>query len=371
MSKHLNCGYPFDSIFVDTKLNVSFCCAGQIALGNLNETPIHDIMHGPLAREVRAGQFTDEGHAYCSSCANLMNKGVASQRMEIRPDDDRTFTPDYYKLKRIDIRWGNTCNLSCNYCMPYFSSKWASILGNTDYRPISSTVERQVFEFIQENYDTVTDLMLLGGEPFLQKQNERLLDLLPNRSICLISNLSSVIETNSIASRLMNESFVEWGVSFENVGDKFEYVRHGASWEVVEKNLQLLKEHKKKVNLFPLYCVYSAFDLVALYDMVIGNGYVKAINWQFLTTPALDVCNLSDDLRKLAVEEIDLVTQKYPDAPGIDVLNALRQTIIESPLISKNKNLLKFTDKIENHMFKKKPFSELWSDIYPNLTCPS
>ena len=367
MNKHLNCVYPFEAVFVDTRMDVSFCCAGTEPLGNLKETSIKDILNGKLASDIRAGQFTDDGHSYCSSCVHLMNKGVSSQRMEIIPDPNKNLTPDYFKLKRIDIRWSNTCNLSCNYCMPYFSSRWATILGTKEFHPISSNIENQVFEFIEENLETATDLMLLGGEPFLQKQNEKLLDLLPNRSICLITNLSISIENNSIAQRLMKEPYVEWGVSFENIGDKFEYVRHGASWETVKNNLQILKKHNKKVNLFPLYCVYSAFDLVELYDNVIGTGYVDHIEWQLLTTEELDVFNLSVELRKLAINEIDLCIAKYSNAPGIDIISSLRTTLLQSITNNTNKNseFIKWTHDLENTQMKKeKSFSELWDDIY-------
>lgn len=370
MSKHLNCVYPFEAVFVDTRMDVSFCCAGKEPLGNLKDTTLKEILNGKLASDIRAGQFTDEGHSYCSSCVNLMNKGVSSQRMEIVPDPNKNLTPDYFKLKRIDIRWSNTCNLSCNYCMPYFSSKWATILGTKEFHPISSNIENQVFEFIEENLETATDLMLLGGEPFLQKQNERLLDLLPNRSICLITNLSISIETNSIAQRLMKEPYVEWGVSFENIGDKFEYVRHGASWAIVEKNLQILKANNKKVNLFPLYCAYSAFDLVDLYDTIISQGLVSHVEWQLLTTPELDVLNLSTELRQLAIDEIDRCVTKYPEASGISVLIALRKTIADSLANTSHKNeeLIHWNDNLENNQMKKvKPFSELWNNIYTKL----
>jgi organic radical activating enzyme len=296
-----------------------------------------------------------------------MNKGVSSQRTENIPDPNKNLTPDYFKLKRVDIRWSNTCNLSCNYCMPYFSSKWATILGTKEFHPISSNIENQIFQFIEENLETTTDLMLLGGEPFLQKQNEKLLDLLPNSSICLITNLSIPIESNSIAQRLMKEPYVQWGVSFENIGDKFEYVRHGASWKIVENNLQYLKKHNKKVNLFPLYCIYSAFDLVELYDNVVALGYVSKIEWQLLTDDNLDVFNMPAELKSLAINEIDLCVAKYPTAPGIDVLIALRTTLQQSmsDTITKNINFVKWTDNLEkNQMKKEKLFSDLWDNIY-------
>jgi organic radical activating enzyme len=370
MSDHLKCRNPFRSLFIDSRLDVTFCCSGKFPIGNIKDTSLGEILTGPTASAIRAAQFSDKHHPYCGTCSNLIERGVRSQRTEIEPHDIPRMTPDYFTLEEIDIRWGNTCNLSCNYCLPYFSSKWASILGTSEFRSFGAELEDEIFSFIEQHANTITSIMLLGGEPFLLKKNEQLLTLLPNRDICLLTNLSIPIETNSIATKLMYEPFVKWGVSFENIGDKFEYVRHGASWEVVENNLKFLKDHNKKVNLFPLYCVYSAFDLVELYDSVIPTGYIDYIEWQLLTADELDVLNLSIELRKRAMDEIDLCAAKYPDAPGINTLLSIRSTLNESITNNVNKNIefIKWTENLEkNQMKKEKPFAELWGNIYTKI----
>ena len=369
MNKQTNCAYPFNSLFVDSVLDVKFCCAGYGVLGNLKYNTAEELLNIQLAQDIRASQFTDEGHPYCKSCVNLIKQGVGSQRMEI-VEDDPTVITDKFTLARVDIRWSNTCNLSCNYCMPYFSSKWASIMDITTFHPVSATIEKQLFDFIEENASTVGSMMLLGGEPFLQKQNARLIELLPGRGICLLTNLSIPILENNISKQLLREEFVEWGVSFETVGERFEYVRHGASWAVVEHNMQILKARNKQINLFPLYCVYSAFNLVELYDTVIGKGYVDYIHWQLLVTDELDVFNLSPDLRLSAINEIDLVTAKYPTATGIETLQGLRKTLETSLVRGKNRNAdtLRWTNTLESkYMTKAKSFAELWPELYERL----
>jgi hypothetical protein len=369
MNKQTNCAYPFNSLFVDSVLDVKFCCAGNGILGNLKDSTTGELLNSQLAQDIRAGQFTDEGHPYCKSCVNLIQQGVGSQRLEIIKNDP-TVIKDKFTLARVDIRWSNTCNLSCNYCMPYFSSKWASIMEITTFHPVSAAIEKQLFEFIEENASTVGSIMLLGGEPFLQKQNARLIELLPGRGVCLLTNLSIPILENNISKQLLNEEYVEWGVSFETVGDRFEYVRHGATWAAVEHNMQILKARDKHITLFPLYCIYSAFNLVELYDTVIGKGYVDYIQWQLLVTEELDVFNLSRELRQLAIAEIDRVTAKYPTASGIETLQGLRKTLENSMVRNKNINAdtLRWTNTLESkYMVKTKSFAELWPELHDML----
>ena len=39
-------------------------------------------------------------------------------------DDKKNFN-----LKHVDLRWTNSCNQACVYCIPALSSKWAQELG--------------------------------------------------------------------------------------------------------------------------------------------------------------------------------------------------------------------------------------------------
>jgi hypothetical protein len=73
------------------------------------------------------------------------------------------------------------------------------------------------------------------------------------------------------------------------------------------------------------------------------------------------------ELKSLAINEIDLCVAKYPTAPGIDVLIALRTTLHQSISnnVTKNINFIKWTDNLEkNQMKKEKLFSDLWDNIY-------
>ena len=93
--------------------------------------------------------------------------------------DVATADIDEHKPALIDVRWNNTCNLACTYCSSYFSTKWASIEGKSNNHTIN-TQEQQVIDYIEKHRDFVKEVAMVGGEPLMMKENDRLLDILPD-----------------------------------------------------------------------------------------------------------------------------------------------------------------------------------------------
>ena len=58
-----------------------------------------------------------------------------------------------------------------------------------------------------------------------------------NAIVTLITNLSVNLDKNKIFQKLSKRNRVGWSMSFDNVGDRLEYVRHGASWNQIQENL--------------------------------------------------------------------------------------------------------------------------------------
>ena len=83
---------------------------------------------------------------------------------------------------------------------------------------------------------------MVGGEPLLLPENDRLLDVIPQDAIVtLITNLNVDLDKNKIFQKLSTRSRVGWSMSFDNTGEQLEYVRHGASWSLIKENLAKIK----------------------------------------------------------------------------------------------------------------------------------
>jgi radical SAM protein with 4Fe4S-binding SPASM domain len=379
MNDKIFCNKPFSSIFLGPDGGIRPCCslAGG-DLGNLNKQPIEEILNGDLVKSIRQSFINNEWHPACSSCKKLEDIGPGlSEKNFIKSDYKKILKigADYFKLKSIDLRWTNLCNLACNYCSPYFSSRWAQI-NNIKINSLQKDNISNFLKYIKNNLDGIESIMMLGGEPLLQKENHELLDIISTLengiSITMLTNLSNPIETNTIAQKLLNRSGkVNWCISIETVGDRFEYVRDGASWETLNNNIAILNKNRPNVSsidLYPIYCLYSAFNLEEYFEWALSIN-ADSIRWQMLFHPnELSILNLNKDLKLEAITNIDKIVEKYSTNFDMQSLLQIKNEIssFKKPkqilIHAWNKDLEK--NKLPN---KKFTFNELWPELATKL----
>ena len=394
MDKKTYCAFPFNSFFLCANGDVKFCCSSRVELGNVNEQDIDDIMLSSKATEIRQSILSNEWHMEnCGLCYEQENvySGTSERlggEMEFYWDELKGINdPEHYKLQRFDLRWSNTCQLACNYCFEYFSSRWANING-VKINANKETSEQKVLEFISKNKNNIKNINLLGGEPLLQKQNKPVFDMLPDARYYILTNLSSELETNSNAQKLLTMPNVDWGVSFETIGDKFEYVRHGAKWDKLLHNIRYVKEKTgKKLNTHSLWCVYNALDLMEFCDYVVDSECFDGVYWQAMSShPALSVFSQSTEFKTRALEELTRVIDKYENHPVlrthilIDIKEQLIKTLndfsfkedtqqrdMEFSEELSNKTFHEWVDDLEKKLPKDKTMKDLWPILYDEI----
>jgi len=358
------CSYPFDSFFLNTNGEVKFCCASDVTLGNINEEPLEQILNNEKSNDIRAAMFKGEWHEKnCSYCKKIEAVGGNSQR---KPPVIKVNTPEEFTLTNFDVRWTNTCNLSCVYCNSQFSSKWASLSKEEQSTPNKDAAEINVFDFITTNLSTIENINLLGGEPLLQKQNLKLLDLLPDKQYYVLTNLTNDVKTNLLAQKMISNPNVTWGVSFETIGDRFEYVRHGASWKVFEENLRIIYEQTgKKLNAHPVYFLFSSLRLIDYCDYVLNSEYFANVYWQCLTTPAsLSIFDQHPEIKTIALQQLDECLEKYSGNPNVESLQSFRKNLLNIDKESSFVNFNSWTAGVEYKMLNKSTRSyDLWPEL--------
>lgn len=379
MNKETFCSYPFDTIFLGADSGVKTCCSAGQDIGNLNDSRIEDIIVSDKAQEIRQSIIDERWHPQCIQCKVLEDQGARSERscvIDHTYDHYESIKLDrkFFGLKKLDIRWSNVCNLACNYCYEYFSSQWAKIKG-IKLEPLNKDNEESLFAYITEHKDDVESVNLLGGEPLLQKQNERLVTLLPdNTNYYMLTNMAVSLENNKILDAIISKPRATFGVSFETIGDRYEYVRHGASWETFSNNLKTIRERSPttELNAHPLYCTYSAFNLVEFYDFVLNAGFTGVYWCAIHNIEGLNIYNLSKELKLKAIKEIELCAELYPEQSSIKDLMNIKKSLEESfenrLIVSDISGLEKFriyTDEIEVQLKnKKKKAIELWPELF-------
>ena len=307
------CAAPWRGLHINPRGDVKTCCAGNPnMLGNLNSQSIEQILNSGLMAEIRQDLSQGKAHSYCSNCVKAERFGADSERAwhnNVNPGFDYATAGDQYHYPVIvDVRWNTTCNLSCNYCGDFCSSKWAAIKGipvKSGARPYYD----QVCDFIEQHHAHIHEVALVGGEPLMLPENNRLLDVIPKDSIVtLITNLSVDLENNKIFQKLATRNKVGWSMSFDNVGDQLEYVRHGAAWGKIKHNLAIIKNLMSTQGqwggIHAVYNMYNATRICELREFAEETG--TSVLWQNLFQPEyLDPFLHGPKVAALAAAEIE------------------------------------------------------------------
>lgn len=360
------CSAPWTSLFIDTFGAVKPCCASKYPLGNIKSKPLEQIINGQKHLEVKASLLAGQPHKHCNHCYDLENKSSSSSRQwfnEFVPMSNPRL--EDFNLQMVDIRWSNNCNLRCLYCNELSSSAIADFKGIPKKYNFRQWQD-EVLSLIKSNILTIKEVYLVGGEPLLMKENIQLLELLSNQHITVITNLSLDNTKNEIYKQLLTKANVNWEISLEQTGKKYEYVRNNSSWLQVLTNIQDLKTKQQHYGFHFLICIYSAIDLYAVLKELQDLGTVV---FSLLTGPAmLSVFNQNNQVKSKVIEQIDLVLTdpKLVEWLGKENLNIIRN--VKNNLYNQGEDL---TKEFLNYDLKQpgpQKFADLWPEVYALMT---
>jgi MoaA/NifB/PqqE/SkfB family radical SAM enzyme len=367
------CPAPWTSLNIDQAGEVSPCFHCVDMIGNVKKNTIQEVITGPIVTGMKQAMARGEWAPGCSWCKRLEETtGVSGRTVRTTSAESMKAidtNPDFFKLEHLVVNWSNLCNLTCVYCNPEASTAWQSI----KKIPINhvKNEHEDLIELARTQGHHIQGLSLGGGEPLLQKGLEQFLDYIDASkvSVMVTTNLSVDLERNAIYQRLRTWPTVSWMISFDNANaEKFEYVRHGASWTQFTNNIQIMKQHGQKVQAHPAYSVYCATDLMEYYDFCVEQDL--DIFWCELNHPMeLDIRRQPLELRQLAIDEIDRVVDKYQHLPQLstDVLQRYRATLINNSYLINPQyvpDIIKWHQDMETTLNKTVKFVNLW----PNLT---
>lgn len=374
--KKVYCTAPWNGITVRENGDVKTCCQGNVTLGNLNQLPIREILKSEKLTAIR--NLMDSGvpdPQNCNFCIYQEDTtGLSSLRQHYL-----NYYPDTYpdtQLKNLDIRWNNSCNLGCVYCSPLFSSTWEDRLGIKKNSSPVKEYQDDLLEFILEKVDQVEEIMLVGGEPMLMKQNYKLFRNVPKRTrISIITNLSYDLEKLPCIEDLLNrpaENTV-WSVSLENLDQQFEYVRNGASWQQVEKNLKFLNKHwTETTSVLMVYSMFNAFEIHNVIKKLHSLGIKKFTLQSYFGPNATNVFNMPKVIQHAAY---DILCQArdfhysniHPEDIELYQINNLELLLEKLKNNDQPKQLVsrqEFFNRIEQYnKWNKIPYSTLWPNV--------
>jgi len=213
---------------------------------------------------------------------------------------------------QLEIYFSNLCQLSCTYCGDYFSSTWESenkkhgdihkfMFPNSNMASDLNFQELKyldsIFKWLKEKGHHLNALYILGGEPFIQPQSDRLLDLLENSGdkfknleLFFFSNLSSINVTSKVDRlkklrddrKLYNAHIVG---SIDCWGKEAEYVRFGLDTKLFDENMKYIIKSGLDSTINLCWSPLSTFtmpDLIGKYqewnELAISNEKTWGMN---------------------------------------------------------------------------------------------
>jgi len=367
MNQVPSCSAIDTGFFITTSGGVKTCCSGQYDLGSIRSQSVVEIFNSEKYTDLRRTLVNHQSADYCRQCDRQESIAPGSSQKSVF--NQSLPSVGQRKIKQIDIRWSNLCNLACRYCNPYDSSEWAK-LHNIPIESLNRSYIQSVFDTVAENLDYLEEVYLLGGEPLLQKHNETLLEILdPDKKISIITNLSVNLEKNAVYQKLKRFQNISWSLSFENVGDKFEYVRHGANWQKFLNNIQILKDDfgSEKIGFHPVYSTWSALALDEFYDFACKNDNVK-ITWQICNDTfesGYDIFAHSEKIKYQAIQQIE----KTDVGSAAGFFDQVRDKLLTTDCLPRhNLKFLNWITETESLLPPKKTFASLWPNLYRLLS---
>jgi MoaA/NifB/PqqE/SkfB family radical SAM enzyme len=312
------CTAPWNGLTVREDGRVLTCCVGRTTLGNLNVDTIESIEYSSALKKIQAQMLG--GNPDLENCANCIKQekidGYSSSRNHYNkfyPD----FDPTQLKLKYLDLRWNNTCNLACMYCGPHFSSTWTDKLKIHNLKPVKP-YQDELLSWILERASHIKEIALVGGEPLLMKQNYELLKVLPlDCQISILTNLSYDLKNLPCLPDLLKRPAdkVIWTISGENTNQQFEYVRQGADWNQFEDNIKFLGQHwANSLTLGMVYSTFNAFNLLEIVKTYKELGLQKFNLLPIDRHYPINVSFMPAPIRLLAKQVLDQVLEYHYDS---------------------------------------------------------
>lgn len=312
----------------------------------------------------------------CQECLSQESqKGLATLRqhyLKFYPD----FDINNITLQFVDLRWNNTCNLGCLYCNTDFSSTWVMRLNHQKKLSPTKAYQDDLLDWILQRVNHIKEIMLVGGEPMLMKQNHVLLAKLPSDcKISIITNLSYDLEKLPCWLDLLRykSDCIVWNVSLENIGEQFEYSRSGGSWSQVQKNFDILLQHwPNNISLNMVYSVFSAFNLANTVEHFNRLGIKKINLFPVNGNPGIDISNFPYEIRKIAAEHLqsakDLhynsIFHEDRDLYPIQGADSIMQFLLDHQS-NHALSLQEFDDSIKWYdKWSQKKFADLWPEVH-------
>jgi len=262
------------------------------------------------------------GHG-CEHCKNIEDANGTSDRMlhldfhgfRAPPEVDTDLTAVNVTPRILEIYFSNTCNLKCIYCSEHFSSQinhenkthgpfQKNGIFIPDYQQLPEEYPaalNKMFEWLDQHIYSLDKILVLGGEPFIQKETQRFFEYiktkeLPNLDLVIFSNLT--IEHEKFKDQINSLKVLESNNKLNHINiigsidcwdEQAEYVRNGLNLDLFDKNFNyLLHETNFILNINSTLSCLTIPSLPNLVKKINDWSSQRIVYWSLMKVAGCD-----------------------------------------------------------------------------------
>ena len=345
------CMLPWISIEASPLGTTRPCCLAEDEIRDetgvkydLTKTDLGTVYHSQYMQDLRKQFRAGEKPKTCNRCWEEEDAGRDSKRIhsqvrlkELYPQVD-WLNNDPDQLWFVDLKLGNICNLKCRICGSWSSSKWA--IEEMAYLPPDVNKKSHIaYTWLQqgkwpeqspdfwENLRTMLPnikyIEFTGGEPWLIQEHIDLLKFAvetgDSKHIDIHYNTNATQWPEDLASLWVDFGRVDIAFSVDNVGDRFEYERYGAKWDLANEIIDTvhtlkLANNKITTQLCFTINIQNVYYLDELLNWADTKGF-GSVYFNMLHSPShMGVQGMTPAARELVLNKLKLTewkTDKY------------------------------------------------------------
>jgi len=308
-SKHF-CILPWIHFHAWPNGNVMPCCVADSTMPVSKikaDESVMQMLNAEDYKKMRLAMLNDEPSAACKRCYDLEELGTWTLRKShnkvrgLREIDAVAATNDdgsidAFKMKYMDIRFSNICNMKCRSCGPACSSLWAEeklkIHGvenlekyfGTRKIVINNNEDDAFLTKLLPHLDEVEEVYFAGGESLITQEHYDCLDywikngLNKKVELTYTTNFSSLKfkQYDLIAYWKKFPALKIWA-SLDADGEHAELMRKGTNWDRVIKNIKQVRESCPHAifQITPTISIWNIYTFPAFFDRLIEQGLIS------------------------------------------------------------------------------------------------
>lgn len=397
------CILPFTHFATKTDGDIKLCCRSH-PIGNINDSSIEEVWNGERMRVIRKQLLNDERPRECDACwrhedinVSSMRQRVNTERTELYRKNVEAITEDYslpFIVPVIEAKFSNLCNLKCRMCHPLDSTSWAKdwteiehlmesantstyqkvkLYGLTNKPYVNGWEDNPKFwEELGKLAPTLDKIEFAGGEPLTDPMHYKVLEALKpyahQITIKYSTNLTNLNYKKQNILEIWNQfKAVVIIISIDGVGEVYDYIRQGADYSEVCRNIELIKQHPKVVAIMgactlQIYNIFSFTDIIDEFENVLNiRLHTHRVNYPRF----LDARVIPRHIKEKLCNELELFKRMYPDDKNIlkhvnDSINMLKGGDMEEQELL---NFVEFSDRLD----KVQGVVKTWRELLPEL----